>query len=595
MAITSFLRNDVLRGKTNVITWDGYGYYVYLPATFIYGDIEAYAFVEGHFNDYEISSDVYQLMETEDGAKFPIYNVGLAVWWAPAFLVTHALVAATGLAPPDGMSFPYQLMVVLMSLLTIFLGFRFLRKFLLAYCSELVTAITLLAIGLGTNLFYYVVEKPDMTHGYLFAGYAAFLWFFHRSLNDESRQRRWLIICGLIAGMLCLTRSSEIVVFAIPALHGLKDWASLKTNFHRTLGIFTLAIAVFSLQLLFYKLGTGQWFQDGYKGLGFDWLAPHLYEGFFSYRRGWLLYTPIMIFGLLGLGWLRRGWLLPLLVFTVANCYLLFSWHIWWYGNTFGSRPVVQSYAVLALPLGALIAWLLGAAAGAKEGTDEQGSRSADASSGLAQPAKSSSAVSAIRTITLTLLFTAFIALNLFQHWQYNQRIIPLDFTNKTYYWHVFGKTELNKKDRVFLDTNEKLPAGIHDQSPLLSIDTLITVPPKASREFTNLLEYQISRELTPAAYWVRASTQFSYHGTSYDKWKFPSIVTEHRRGGETLKWVQVNIPRTVDTPAGDSLTFDVSLPDLQAGDVVKQYVWNLSGDSLAVTQYQAQLIEVGK
>ncbi|MEM6769442.1 MAG: hypothetical protein AAF597_02560, partial [Bacteroidota bacterium] len=599
--------------------------------------------------------------------------------------VTHALVAATGLAPPDGLSYPYQLMVVLISLLTICLGFRYLRKFLLAHCSELVTAFVLLGIGLGTNLFYYVVEKPAMTHGYLFTGYAAFLWFFHRHLTEPERQTRWLVVCGFIAGMLCLTRSSEIVVFALPALYGLRDWVSFKINFRRTVIIFGLALSVFTLQLAFYRVGTGQWFQDGYKGLGFDWLRPHLYEGFFGYRRGWLVYTPLMALALLGIGWLRRGWLFPIFVFTVANCYLLFSWHIWWYGNTFGSRPVVQSYAVLALPLGALLAWFLGTfdrlsgtgAAGAMKGTKEQRSRSSDASFGLAQPVrqarstgsgttqgpppesssdvsanaavtntgrsedsptgsaglhslpkrsedlenpsrssdvsfgltqsdKSSSDVSAVsasevsadsasalRTIPLTLLFAAFIALNLFQHWQYNQRIIPLDFTNKTYYWHVFGKTTLDKKDRVYLDTNEKLPAGNHPTTPLLTIDTLIAVPPKAVREFTNLLEYRVPDGLHAGEHWVRATTHFSYHGDSFDKWKFTSIVTEHRRGDATLKWVQVNLARTVDTPAADSLRFDLSLPELQAGDVVKQYVWNLSQDSLALTNYRGELLEV--
>ncbi|MEL7161832.1 MAG: hypothetical protein AAFN92_13810, partial [Bacteroidota bacterium] len=302
MALTSLVRNQVFTGQTNVINWDGYGYYAYLPAVFVYGDVTELAFAERHFADYEISDKIYQLMETPEGARFPIYNAGLAVVWTPGFLLAHGFCKLTGLAPADGMSFPYQLSVVLSSLLVIFLGFWCLRRFLLGYFSEGVVALTLFGVGLGTNLFYYLVEGPDMTHAYLFSGYACFLWQFSRRAKEKRSSRRWLFGCGLIAGLLCLIRSSEIVVFAIPALYGLRDWATFRRNFWRTLVIFGVACGVFSLQLLYYKIGTGAWFRDGYAGLGFDWLSPHFYEGFFGYRRGWLVYTPLMTLALLGIG-----------------------------------------------------------------------------------------------------------------------------------------------------------------------------------------------------------------------------------------------------------------------------------------------------
>jgi hypothetical protein len=571
MAITSLVRNDVFRGTTNVINWDGYGYYAYLPGAFIYGDIENYAFAEQHFADYDVSGDIYQLNPTEAGGRFPIYNIGLAVIWAPAFLLTHGIVSATGIAAADGMSYPYQLMVVLMGLLFAFLGLLYLRRFLALYFTDFVVGITLIAVGLGTNIFYYIVEKPDMTHGYLFALYAVFLYYFAKGVGGEFNPKA-LLRLGLLAGLMCLVRSSEIVLFAIPAFYGLRNWATLQRNFWRTLPIFLTALAVFSIQLIYYKIGTGSWWQNGYAGLGFDWLEPHLFDGFFSYRRGWLVYTPIMLLALIGIFCLPKRWVLPVLIFTLGNVYLLFSWHIWWYGNTFGSRPVTQSYALLALPLAASLAWLMGSAAGAKKGFEGR----------------------SWRTFT-PLLLLPFLALNLFQHWQYNQRIIPLDFTNGTYYWHVFGKTSLDKKDRVYLDTDEKLPQGDYTKTALLEIDTLVAVPPKASSEFTNLLEHKITAEEANSGAWIGSTLAFSYFGDAYDKWKFPSIVTEYRRGAETLKWVQVKIPPTMDTPEQDSLSFHLSLPGLQEGDVVKQYVWNLCQDSMVIRSYEAELLTAGQ
>jgi len=385
------------------------------------------------------------------------------------------------------MSYPYQLMVVLMGLLFAFLCLLYLRRFLALFFQDRVVALTLVAIGLATNLFYYTVEKPDMTHGYLFALYATFLYYFARDFEEappepvnQSGSSHWnpLIRLGLLAGLMCLVRSSEIVVFAIPAFYGLKNWTTLKRNFWRTLPIFAIALAVFSLQLIYYKIGTGSWWQDGYAGLGFDWASPHLYEGFFGYRRGWLVYTPIMAFALVGVFWLRKGWFLPILIFLIGNCYILFSWHIWWYGNTFGSRPVVQSYALLALPLAALISAFLGAAAGAKKVEGAMQTTTPKA------PQLRGKGPQSWRTILASAVILVFTALNLFQHWQYNQRIIPLDFVNRTYYWHTFGKTSLDKQDYVFLDTDEKLPSGSFAESPLAAIDTLLPIPPKSSREF---------------------------------------------------------------------------------------------------------------
>ncbi len=189
----------------------------------------------------------------------------------------------------------------------------------------------------------------------------------------------------------------------------------------------------------------------------------------------------------------------------------------------------------------------------------------------------------------------AFLLLNLFQHWQYNQRIIPLDFTNGTYYWHVFGKTTLDRKDRIYLDTDEKLSTEVYTSRELLLIDTLITIAPKAGREFTNLLEHKITAEEARRGTWLSTEISFSYYGETYDKWKFPSIVTEYRRGSDDLKWVQVKIPPTMETPERDSLSFNLSLPDLQEGDIVKQYLWNLCQDSMVIRRYSFELLTVGR
>jgi hypothetical protein len=47
-------------------------------------------------------------------------------------------------------------------------------------------------------------------------------------------------------------------------------------------------------------------------------------------------------------------------VFFLLNLFVVSSWSCWWYADSFGQRALVQSYAVMALPLGAVLVWLRG-------------------------------------------------------------------------------------------------------------------------------------------------------------------------------------------------------------------------------------------
>jgi hypothetical protein len=66
-----------------------------------------------------------------------------------------------------------------------------------------------------------------------------------------------------------------------------------------------------------------------------------------------------MAFALIGFYHLfrkRRELFWPVIVFTLVNMYIVFSWWSWWYGGGFGQRALIESYALLALPLTAFIA-----------------------------------------------------------------------------------------------------------------------------------------------------------------------------------------------------------------------------------------------
>ena len=566
---TSVLRKAPLTRDAGqqVLRYDGYGYFVYLPAVLVYGDTEAYAFADSLRAEYAISADLYQVRETADGTgRIPIYNGGLALLWAPAYWAVHRLNQRFHWAAADGHSWPYRLVPLGASWLVAFLGLLVLRRFLRRYFSDGVVALTLLGIGLGTNYFYYVVEAPDMTHLYLFSGYALFLEQFAR-LNETGARAR-VVSAGLVAGLLCLIRSSEVVVFLLPAAYQLSA-ATFRRNVRRTAWIVLTALPVFALQLVFFRLTTGGWWHNGYAGLGFDWWEPHLWEGLVGFRRGWLVYTPLMGFALVGIAVAPRGWRLPLLLFTVANVYLLFSWHIWWYGNTFGSRPVVQSYAVLALPLGSFFHFLFHLRAGAR------------------WPMR----------LLVVLIVGGSIVLNLFQHWQYNRRILPLDFTNAAYYRAVFGATQLDRKQYALLDTGVARPRveGL-ERIPTTAVEAAglpTGVPARIEPDdpqFTNLLLQEVMPTEQSGLRWVRLTMIMDYAGGHSDKWRHPKLVTEVLRGGDQLDWQAVNLNQQLRDPAGgrDTVDYVLRVPPLLPGDRLKHYVWNTSADSLVVHTFAA-------
>ncbi|HEV7231931.1 MAG TPA: hypothetical protein VGO45_11415, partial [Bacteroidia bacterium] len=150
---------------------------------------------------------------------------------------------------------------------------------------------------------------------------------------------------------------------------------------------------------------------------------PYTFEFLFSYKKGWLLYTPVMVFALLGFYRLyrkRKDLFYPAFVFTVVNIYVLSSWDCWWYAASFSQRPMVESYPLLALPLGFFLI-----------AVREKGRL--------------------LHVISVSLII-ACVALNLFQTWQATHWILDSSRMTKAYYWRIFGKTRISEADYALLE-----------------------------------------------------------------------------------------------------------------------------------------------
>ena len=155
-----------------------------------------------------------------------------------------------------------------------------------------------------------------MPHAYLFALYALILYLTDNFYRADRRRELYAAAIGILSGLAVITRPTEIICVLIPLLWGVKGMDSLKERFvfflnnRRFAVIYILAafIAAFP-QLLYWKIYAGHWLFFSYHGEDktFNFIKPHLFNVLISYRKGWLMYTPVMILSLLGFYQLYRS------------------------------------------------------------------------------------------------------------------------------------------------------------------------------------------------------------------------------------------------------------------------------------------------
>lgn len=99
----------ILQGVPNILSWDSFGYYLYLPSNFIYDDIFLIDqnWIDNIFETYQPSGTFYQVITQEDGVRTIKYPIGMALFYLPFFFVGH-LAALISNYPVDGFSLPYK-------------------------------------------------------------------------------------------------------------------------------------------------------------------------------------------------------------------------------------------------------------------------------------------------------------------------------------------------------------------------------------------------------------------------------------------------------------------------------------------------------
>ena len=395
-----------------IIQDDVISYYAYLPAAFIYHDLK-FEFLGDAGENVRIWTH-----QSPSGTAVLKMPMGVAIMNTPFFLVAHTIARISG-STATGYNTIYEFFILLSAIFYLGWGLILLWKYLMEYFDQLVSTIIVILIFLATNLFYYASVEPGMSHVYSFFLFVALMRTTSLLLEKPNWQRS--ILTGIIIGLILVVRPSNGLVLLVPLLlyHRRIDRSYLKP----ILLVFGTMLLVLLPQLLYWKLVTGQWYYYGYGDEGFYLLDPQIGKGLLSFRKGWFVYTPVMLLSVVGFFFLRgklATYRIPILVFMILNIWVVFSWWCWWYGGSFGSRPLIETYALLALPLGALMQFLYNKS----------------------------------RKLLFILLpvFCFVIFLNFFQIRQYRTTLLHWDSTSKELYWKVFLTNEWPANYEQLLD-----------------------------------------------------------------------------------------------------------------------------------------------
>lgn len=376
-------------------------YFVYLRSLYFDGDLdfrneyEHFAAIGQQHGDEEIYNALLRPHPTDPplnpqtGLLRNVAPIGAALLWSPGYILADVLVRAANLAgaqiPTDGYARPYIqavcYMTALYSLLGLLLTYRLTRRFVGAFAGALAT----ITVFLATPLLFYTYIAMPLAYAPGFFLFALFLtiWLGNSgsTLAARGAQRSpgtWALL-GLVGGLMAITREQLGLMLLLPAVEGLVAYGrllrapGLPADRLKAAGellrghvLFLLCLALaLAPQLLTYQVLNGQPLPAGTVAGKLEsaggW-SPHFFDTLIHPAHGAFFWSPVLFFGLLGLGWLARtDWLLAALLAlgfvcqTYINGAFGSTWHL---SGAFGFRRLIECTPIFVLGLAALLAAL---------------------------------------------------------------------------------------------------------------------------------------------------------------------------------------------------------------------------------------------
>ena len=337
---------------------DKAGYYIYLPATFLYQFDIAKAppgIDQKTGNGFYINHDLKKI--------FTRFSYGEGLLLSPFFLMTHAWHRLSGTDEEGGFSLPYHRIFNYAAVFYLLTGLWFLKKFLNNYFSSRISYFVIFITFLGTNLMYYTLEDTLMPHIYSFSAAAVFLYLVKSFILEPSKYRTFILMAVVFAIMLVIRPANGLFIFIFLFL----DTSSLKELGRRIrillqpryiipliLFIFLFAVP----QMLYWKYLYNHYLVSFNDNAGFgNWTNLRFSEVWFSPLNGLFAWSPVVLFfvaGIVVMIWKKiSGGIFLLVFFLVISC-IAASWKAGDWGCGYGNRAFTEYYTLLCLPFGFL-------------------------------------------------------------------------------------------------------------------------------------------------------------------------------------------------------------------------------------------------
>lgn len=446
------LSKDIRSPYERPIVGDAQAYYAYLPAIFIYDDLD-YGFMETHAAPYYGAGQLKDFVNEVDGQMVNKTFPGVTILYAPFFFTAH-LNALILDKPADGFSTIYQLWFDVGFWIYFLFSLIFAKKILEKLLFQPKTILfSIISIVLTTNIFFYTAYDQSVTHIYnlfLINGLILCLLNFKESLKNS-----WLILALFLLSIIGITRPTNILVFGL-IFFFIPDIGFYKMLFKRLFSIDIWKFVILPLIVLFipfalWKMQTGNWMVYSYGEEGFDFKNPHFFDFLWSYTKGWMTYTPIVVpllcIGMWQLYSRSKLQFVIALSFYLICIYVFSSWWCWYYGAGMSQRVMIDHYILLIFLCSLSIEWI------------------------AAHP---------IRKYTAIIGVALFGCINIAQAYQIKKGILQFGSATKEQYWDNF--LSFQKKARIYPKTHWK-----HEET----INFYLNLPKKGDNYTKNESEFE--------------------------------------------------------------------------------------------------------
>jgi hypothetical protein len=387
-------------------------------------------------------------------------------------------------------------------------------------------------------------------------------YYFFKAVQSTQFHHKSIVITAVLFGLTTVIRPTHVLLFIFPLIY-LWSYFPTKKQLFGILALFPLSSFLWNLpQIIYWKMIGGNWLITNLHTEEIILIDPHLWDFLFSFRKGWLLYTPVFLLlipGFYSLRNINKSLYRSLIVLTIIAVWVVSSWETWWYAASYSQRVMVDYYPLLLLPIGFFLQNLT------KKKTLTKGVGS--------------------------FLFIA-LSLNVIQSIQFVKGYLHEGRMSKAHYAYIFGRTDIPDYDdsRLLIDRSsfmwEERVRKAHYKDQLLRTSVFF----QSNKTFEVAPNSDVSIATIP--YFERLATDETLFdvqlvATTSDTTQSCLLKMESVSKYNCYSWNQIELSQGLKS-GENKLTLRYNLPDIRhKADKIQIYIHNPSSATVTISGFK--------